>query len=292
MKILLIGARGQLGSDLFEAFSQARHEVLVAEHGTFDVCRAEQVEEVVDGMRPAVVVNTAAFHKVEECEKQPGRTFEVNALGALHLARACQRQRVLLVHFSTDYVFDGQKRAPYEESDLPSPMNVYGASKIAGENLIVGNAERYLIIRTCGLYGHAGSSGKGGNFVETMLKKAASRETLRVVNDQILTPTATVDLAQMVLPLIDREAFGLYHVSCEGVCSWYEFAREIFALQGLQVDLVPVATNDFPSQVKRPPYSVLSKNRLRGLGLSMPEWRESLERYLRAGIEKPQTASA
>lgn len=131
MKILLIGARGQLGSDLFNAFNQARHEVLTVEHGTFDVCRAEQVEEVVDEMRPAAVVNTAAFHNVEECEKQPGRTFDVNALGALHLAHACQRQSALLVHFSTDYVFDGQKKAPYEESDLPSPMNVYGASKLA-----------------------------------------------------------------------------------------------------------------------------------------------------------------
>ena len=292
MKILLIGARGQLGSDLFEAFSQARHEVLAAEHGTFDVCRAEQVEEVVDGMRPTVVVNTAAFHKVEECEKQPGRTFEVNALGALHLARACQRQRALLVHFSTDYVFDGQKRVPYEESDLPSPLNVYGASKVAGENLIAGNAERYLIIRTCGLYGLTGSSGKGGNFVETMLKKAASRGTIRVVNDQILTPTATADLAQMVSRLIEKEACGLYHVSCEGGCSWHEFAREIFTLQGLPVDLVPAATRDFLSPVKRPPYSVLSKKRLHALGLSMPDWRDSLARYLRARSVRGQAVSA
>ena len=123
-----------------------------------------------------------------------------------------------------------------------------------------------------------------------MLKKAASHETIRVVNDQILTPTATADIAQMALRLIDREALGLYHFSCEGACSWYEFACEIFALQSLQVDLVPVTTKDFPSLVKRPPYSVLSKNRLHGLGLSMPEWRDSLGRYLRARIGRPQSA--
>lgn len=292
MKILLIGARGQLGSDLFEAFSQARHEVLPVEHGSFDICRTEQVAEVVDGMRPAVVVNTAAFHEVEECEKQPGRSFEVNALGVLHLARACQRQGALLVHFSTDYVFDGQKGVPYEESDLPSPLNVYGASKVAGENLIASNVERYLIIRTCGLYGLAGSSRKGANFVETMLKKAASREKIRVVSDQILTPTATADLTQIVSRLIEKEARGLYHVSCEGSCSWHEFAREIFTSQDLPVDLAPTTTRDFLSPVKRPPYSVLSKNRLHGLGLSMPEWRDSLALYLRVRAERRQAVSA
>lgn len=286
MKIVLIGANGQLGSDLFRAFSRSGHEVVSTEHSTFDVCCAEQVEELVDRVRPDSVVNTAAFHKLEECEKKPLRTFEVNAIGALNLARSCAQSRAVLVHFSTDYVFDGQKRVPYEESDLPCPLSVYGTTKVAGEELIACNTERYYIVRTSGLYGHAGSSGKGGNFVETMLKKAANRERISVVNDQILTPTATLDLASMVQRLIDMEAFGLYHVSCADSCSWYQFAREIFAFKKIEVDLVPVETRDFASPVKRPPYSVLSKNRLKGLGLSMPEWRDSLERYLRARIGK------
>jgi len=292
VKILLIGAKGQLGSDLFRTFDGERHEVVAADHATFDVCDAEQVGDLVGAVRPDVVLNTAAFHKVEECENQPARSLAVNAVGALNLARVCARSRAMLVHFSTDYVFDGRKRTPYEEFDLASPLSVYGASKLAGENLIACNAERYFIVRTCGLYGRAGSSGKGGNFVETMLKKAANREAIRVVNDQFLTPTATSDLASMVQRLIDTEAFGLYHVSCEGDCSWFEFAREIFALQKIQVELAPVETKDFPSPVKRPPYSILSKNRLRGLGLSMPEWRDSLNGYLRARIQKDQAISA
>jgi dTDP-4-dehydrorhamnose reductase len=292
VKILLIGAKGQLGSDLFRTFDGEQHEVVPADHATFDVCDAEQVAGLVGAAQPDVVLNTAAFHKVEECENQPARSFAVNAIGALNLARACARFRAVFVHFSTDYVFDGQQRTPYEESDLASPLNVYGTSKLAGENLIACNTDRYFIIRTCGLYGHAGSSGKGGNFVETMLKKAAKRETIRVVNDQFLTPTATRDLASLVQRLINTDAFGLYHVSCEGACSWFEFAREIFVLQKIQVDLTPVETKDFPSPVKRPPYSILSKNRLRGLGLSMPEWCDSLDGYLRARTLKDEAISA
>jgi len=292
MKALLIGAKGQLGSDLLRTLSGAGHEITPAHHATFDVCDSESVNGLVSGFNGGVVINTAAFHKVEECEKQPARAFEVNAIGALNLARACTRSRAVLVYLSTDYVFDGRKEAPYEESDLPSPLNVYGASKVAGESLIACNADRYFILRTCGLYGHAGSSGKGGNFVETMLKRAAEGTAVRVVNDQVLTPTSTTALAERINQLIDTDAFGLYHVSCEGACSWYEFAREIFALEQLPVELVPVGTADFPSTVKRPLYSVLNKQRLRSIGLSMPHWRDSLTRYLRTRVERPQTASA
>ncbi len=292
MKILLVGSKGQLGSDLFRTFSGERHEVVPVDHASVDVCDPKLTEELVGTVRPELVLNTAAFHKVEECERQPLRAFDVNGIGALNLARACARSRAVLVHFSTDYVFDGQSRIPYTESDFPSPLNVYGASKVAGERLIASNAERYFIVRTCGLYGYAGSSGKGGNFVETMLRKATEGNTIRVVNDQILTPTATADLAQTIGELTKTEAFGLYHVSCEDACSWYDFAREIFALQKIQVDLLPVETKYFPSPVKRPPYSVLSKSRLHKLGLSVPQWRDSLDRYLRARIQENQAISA
>jgi dTDP-4-dehydrorhamnose reductase len=239
-----------------------------------------------------VIINTAAFHKVEECDRQAETAFGVNAVGALNLARAAVQFSALLVHFSTDYVFDGAKRSPYVESDLPLPLNIYGASKVAGESLIMSTTDRYLILRTSGLYGHAGPSGKGTNFVELMLKKAGGGDTIRVVQDQVLTPTSTEDLAQNVCELIKRKVNGLYHVSCEGACSWFEFAREIFRLQELHVDLVPATTQDFPSPVKRPPYSVLSKERLRCLGLSMPEWRDSLAQYLRSRKERRLLASS
>jgi dTDP-4-dehydrorhamnose reductase len=292
MKILLVGARGQLGSDLLQILAAAGHQVVPVDHSGFDVCSTKQVDHLIEVERPDFVINTAAFHKVEECEEHALRSFEVNAVGPLNLARACSRSKVVLVHFSTDYVFDGRKQAPYEESDIPSPLNAYGASKLAGENLVACNAERYFIVRTCGLYGHAGSSGKGGNFVETMLKKAVAGETIRVVNDQVLTPTSTADLALLVSQLIKTEAFGLYHASCEGACSWYEFAREIFAVQNLPASVVPVRTEEFASSVKRPSYSVLSKRRLNHLRLSMPDWRTSLERYLRARIKQHRMISA
>jgi dTDP-4-dehydrorhamnose reductase len=292
MKILLIGKNGQLGSDLHELFQVQGAVVTGVTHAEFDICNADHVLQVIGSERPHLVVNTAAFHRVEECETKLALSFEVNAIGALHLARACHKYGAVLVHFSTDYVFDGAKNTPYSETDLPVPLNVYGASKVAGELLIAASLQRYLVVRTCGLYGLAGSSGKGGNFVETMLRKAADRSPVRVVHDQVLTPTYTADLARAVAELVRAEAFGLYHVSCEGQCSWYEFARKIFELEQFTVDLVPVTTSEFPSSVRRPPYSVLSKRRLRGHGIVMPTWEDSLARYLKVRTARQQPAVA
>jgi len=241
---------------------------------------------MLGAIQPDVIISTAAYHKVEECEQQPALSFAVNAIGPRNLALACQRNNAVLVHFSTDYVFDGACKKPYIETDLPHPLNVYGISKLAGENMVALTWERYFVIRTCGLYGVAGSSGKGGNFVETMLKKAAEGAPIRVVNDQILTPTFTGDLAKAVSQLIRTEAYGLYHVSAEGQCSWCEFARAIFELEGLDVNLVPVSTNEYPSPVQRPAYSVLSKAKLKRLGINMAGWEEGLGRYVLARKRK------
>ena len=175
------------------------------------------------------------------------------------------------MHYSTDYVFGGyEKGSPYEETDLPAPVNVYGTSKVVGEHLIAAYADRYFAIRTCGLYGVAGSSGKGGNFVETMLKKAMAGDAIRVVDDQILTPTYTADLAQATRDLILTGRYGLYHVSSEGQCSWYEFTRYIFERAGLDAKLSPVKSAEFASPVRRPANSVLSKAKLRSVGVSIP----------------------
>jgi dTDP-4-dehydrorhamnose reductase len=197
-----------------------------------------------------------------------------------------------LVHFSTDYVFDGQHDLPYTESDLPRPQNVYGVSKLAGEGLVALTWERSFVVRTCGLYGVAGSSGKGGNFVETMLKKAGEGNIVKVVRDQVLTPTFTRDLANVVPELIRTNSYGLYHISAEGQCSWYEFAAKVFELQGLKVDLKPVSTSEFPSPVRRPPYSVLSKQKLHAIGIHMPQWQEGLKRYLEARASRRELAGS
>jgi dTDP-4-dehydrorhamnose reductase len=267
-------------------FFKAGDDVLPFTHTQLDVCSEERVLAVVARAKPDVVLNTAAFHKVEECEKKPALAFEVNGTAAMALALACKRSNAVLVHFSTDYVFDGKKNAAYEETDLPAPLNVYGASKVSGEHLIACNTDRYFVIRTCGLYGIAGSSGKGGNFVENMLKKAIAGDAIRVVADQVLTPTYTVDLAEVTRSLIMTGAFGLYHLSSEGQCSWYEFTRRIFECAGITAQLTAVKTADFPNPVKRPSYSVLSKTKLGGLRLSIPSWQDALLRYLQERAKK------
>ncbi len=281
MKVLLIGANGQLGSDIVKVFQKAGDTVLPFTHAQLDVCSEDRVAEVLTDAQPDFVISTAAYHKVEECEKRPDLSFQVNGTGAMNLARACKKVDAGLVHFSTDYVFGGYaKNTPYEETDLPAPLNVYGTSKVVGELLVPAYTDRYFVLRVCGLYGIAGSSGKGGNFVETMLKKALAGDAIRVVDDQVLTPTYTGDLAKAVRDLILTESFGLYHLSSEGECSWYDFTRHIFECAGIQAQLSPVKSSTFASPVNRPSYSVLSKAKVRALGVSMPSWKDALPRYL------------
>jgi len=282
VKVLLIGANGQLGTDLLKVCRAAGDTVVPVTHAQLDVCLEEQISHSLAEHKPDVVLNTAAYHRVEECEQEAALAFAVNASAAMKLARACHRSGAILVHFSTDYVFGGYPRnVPFEETDRPAPLSVYGTSKLAGEYLIAAHTERYFVLRVCGLYGAAGSRGKGGNFVETMLKKASPGEAIRVVDDQILTPTYTADLAKAVRALVPTERFGLYHLSSEGECSWYEFTRQIFKSAGIEANLQPVKTCEFYSPVKRPAYSVLSKAKYRSLGLSIPSWQDALPRYLK-----------
>jgi dTDP-4-dehydrorhamnose reductase len=287
MKVLLIAANGQLGTDLLKVFRAAGDTVTPFTHAQLDVCSEAQISKAMAEVKPEVVLNTAAYHRVDECEKQSALAFQVNGTAVMYLAQACKAAGATLVHYSTDYVFGGyEKGSPYEETDLPAPVNVYGTSKVVGEHLIAAYAERYFAIRTCGLYGVAGSSGKGGNFVETMLKKAMAGDAIRVVDDQILTPTYTADLAQATRDLILTERYGLYHLSSEGQCSWYEFTRYIFERAGLYPKLSPVKSSEFASPVRRPANSVLSKAKLRSVGVSISTWKDALPRYLEERSKK------
>jgi len=291
MKVVVIGANGQLGTDLCRVLADQKISVVPLTRREIDVSESVQVDRVLGELQADVVISTAAFHKVEECERQSTQSFAVNATGPRNLALACRQNNAVLVHFSTDYVFDGGERCPYKESDLPRPLNVYGVSKLAGEHIVRLTWDRHFVIRTCGLYGVAGSAGKGGNFVETMLRKASEGAPIRVVDDQVLTPTFTGDLAETVSKLIRTEAYGLYHVSAEGECSWYEFARKIFELGKLTVDLRPVTTTEFPSPVQRPAYSVLSKQKLTQLGIAMKTWQDGLASYLGARRDARKTVN-
>ncbi|HVN79327.1 MAG TPA: dTDP-4-dehydrorhamnose reductase [Terriglobia bacterium] len=278
-RILLIGAHGQLGSDLELALSH--HQVIGSTHETLDVIRSEQVRETVETTRPQIIINTSAFHKVDVCESEVMRSFEVNAYGVRNLALAARDTDAALVHFSTDYVFDGNTSKPYTEEDAPNPVNVYGVSKLAGEKMLRFLWRRSFVIRTCGLYGHAGSSGKGGNFVEMMIRKARNQESIRVVDDQRLTPTSTRELARKVVELIETDHYGLYHITSNGECSWYEFAKKIFELQGIRADLAPTSSQDYHSPARRPAYSVLANARLQQLSMDdLKPWETALQEYL------------
>jgi dTDP-4-dehydrorhamnose reductase len=279
VKILLIGADGQLGTDLRKVL--ARHEVILSTIQTLDITNNGQVRSTFHEVMPELVINTAAFHVVDRCETDVMPALQVNAFGVRNLALACREIKATLVHFSTDYVFDGSASTPYSETDSPNPVSAYGISKLAGEKFIGYLWERNFTIRTCGLYGHAGLEGKGMNFVETMLKKARAGDSLRVVDDQRLTPTSTRELARKVAELIETEHFGLYHITSNGDCTWYEFAREIFTQAGIEADLSATSQKEYRAAARRPAYSVLRNGHLQKHGLDdLKDWREALRDYL------------
>lgn len=283
MRLALIGANGQLGYDLMQRL--AGQDAVPLTHADLDIADGDAVERVLDAAACDVVINLAAYHRVDDCEA-PGnaeRAFLVNGLGVRNLARHCARTGRVLVHFSTDYVFDGRAGRPYTEEDAPRPLSVYGASKVAGEHFVQALCERYYLIRTTGLYGVVGSSGKGGNFVETMISRGRAGAPLRVVDDQVMSPTATADLAGKVLELIATGRYGLYHITNSGWCSWYEFARTIFELDGINADLQPTTSAAFGAAARRPAFSALENRRLVAAGLTpLRPWREALADYLKA----------
>jgi len=287
MKILVIGADGQLGTDVVKAFLANGDEVAAATHSDVELSDKESLEKYLADARPQVVVNTAAMHHVDKCEQDPAKAFAVNGLGARNLAAAAKEIGAKLVHVSTDYVFDGEKRTPYEESDAPRPLNSYGNSKLSGEYFVRATLPEHFVVRTSAIYGKSPCRAKGGlNFVELMLKLAKERDELRVVDSEIVTPTPTAEIATQIVALSGSDKYGLYHATAEGSCSWYEFAREIFALTNTKVKLSIAGPNEFPAKVPRPAYSVLENKALKARGLNVfRPWREGLVEYLgsRAG---------
>jgi len=281
MKVAVVGANGQLGTDLVDALTGAGIEAAPLDHGEIEVARLDSVRAALAAHRPDAVLNTAAFHNMPECEADPERAFAVNAVGALNLARAAAELGVRNIYFSTDYVFDGAKGEPYAETDRPRPLNVYGASKLAGERLSEAYARGSLVLRVSGLYGRMPCRHKGENFITKMVALAAKLPEVRVVTDEILTPTPTRAIAEKTVELLGTDATGLLHLTCEGSCSWHEFAREIFTTLGLETPLGEATVADFPSPVERPHYSVLANTRLAATGLTpMPHWRDALQEFL------------
>ena len=282
MKVAVIGATGQLGSDVADEFARNGDEVSPLAHSDIDVSSPDSVRAALTGLKAELIVNTAAMHNVESCEQEPARAYAVNALGARNLAIVTLELGAILVHVSTDYVFDGSKGKPHVETDPAVPLNVYGNTKLAGELFIRSITERHFILRTSALYGKSPCRAKGGrNFVELMLKLAGERDEISVVVDEVVTPTYTVELAKQIVVLSRTSTFGLYHATAEGSCTWYEFAKRIFELTNSNVTLRVAAPNQFPAKVRRPKYSVLENQRFKALGVNaFHSWEDGLRSYL------------
>ena len=292
MKILILGQTGQLGTELLSLGRRRGLKVVGLGHDQIDVTSSTSVEAAIDGAAADVVINTTAFHVVPECEHRPEQALAVNAAAVQILARHCHRLGIGLVTFSTDYVFDGRARDPYDEDAVPGPLQTYGLSKLAGEQLCRLYHPDSLVIRTCGVYGGAaGSRAKQGNFVLSILRASDSKSEIEVSSEQIVNPTWARDLADATLELLARgPAGGIYHLAAEGQCSWAEFAAEILALSGRQARVVPVDQGGRSGDLRRPLFSALANRRARALGVVLPHWKEGLKGYL-ADIGRTRTTA-
>lgn len=279
-KIALIGADGQLGSELAKVLKD--HEVHSLYYPEVDVTDAVKTNQILRPLSPDIVINTAAYHKVDECEEHPEKSFAVNTIAVRELASLCRDMDAVLVHFSTDYVFGGEKRTPYTEDDIPNPLNLYAVSKLAGEYFVRNIPKKYFLIRTCGLFGEAGCWGKGFNFIDTMINREKRGEAIKVVDDQWVTPTSAFELAQKVKELLKTTHWGLYHMTNEGECTWYEFARTIFELIGSGTRVEHIDSLSFGAKARRPAYSVLENRNAKKIGITpFSRWEMALEVYLK-----------
>ncbi|CAN5386977.1 dTDP-4-dehydrorhamnose reductase [soil metagenome] len=286
MKIAVIGSAGQLGRDLVP---RLQGEVIAVTRAESDITDRAATASMLATHDPDVVVNCAAYNLVDKAEADPNPAFATNAWAVRNLAKICRQIDAKLVHISSDYVFglDRDRTTPLSETDAPGPLSAYGTSKLAGEYMVRTFAPRHLIIRTCGLYGVWGSGGKGGNFVETMLKLAADGKDLKVVADQRCTPSYTADVASAINSLIVNDANGIFHVTNGGDCSWYELAAEIFRQTNTAAKLSPTTSVAYGAPAHRPAYSVLDNSKLKTVGVAVPrDWKEALAAYLAERMTK------
>ncbi len=271
MKVLVTGAGGQLGLELKELLPRRGHEAVAFARKELDVTDARAVEQALEQHAPDLVINAAAYTNVDGCESEPTHAYWANALGPRNLGQYCERSGCEFLHVSTNYVFDGAREHPYEPFDLPNPISAYGRTKLAGEEYVKHLSTRWYIVRSAGLYG------EGHNFVRTMLRLGKERDSIKVKYDEFISPTYARDLAQGIADVVDGHLYGVYHLTNAGSCSWYEFARQIFELTDLKVEVIPVPGSEYPLPAARPANGVLSN-----LGsLKLRHWREALADYLR-----------
>lgn len=283
MKVLVLGANGQLGLDLCKLYPP-RHpafELLPFTRNNLNVSDLIDIAPTLEANAFDVLVNCTGYHKTDEVETNATLAFIINAHAVRIMAEICHKKHAKLIHISTDYVFSGEAVQPYTESDCPRPINVYGASKAMGEMLALMTHDQVYIVRVASLFGSAGASGKGGNFVETMLRIAKEKGEVRVVNDIVMSPTATADIADGIVTLIEKQPEpGIYHAVNSGQATWYEFAREIIKRAGIKAAVIPLTSSEFPTVARRPAYSVLDNSKLSSIVGEIPHWIDALDRYL------------
>ena len=276
MKILITGGFGQLGTDLTLTLKDKHYTVYPFSSKELDITDLDKFIEKAKEIKPKVLINCAAYTNVDGCETEREKAFKVNAIGAKNCAIVSDTVNSKLFHISTDYIFNGNKKSPYTEYDSPAPESVYGKSKYSGEKLITHHCNNFFILRVAGVYGI-----NGNNFVKTIVKFAKEKDLLKVVNDQITTPTYTIDICNQITKLINTDNYGIYHSSCEGECSWYEFTKFIFNKLNINTEVVPCKTSEYPRPAKRPSYSVMENFNLKLLKINvMRHWQDAVSDFL------------
>lgn len=282
MKILLIGKTGQLGNSLIRLNED--YEIIAPSRELLDLRDVNSIRKSISTLNPDVIINTAAFHNLPECETHPLQAFACNFIAVQNLSLICKEYSKFLISFSTDYVFDGTKQSPYNESDSTNPLQIYGLSKAAGELAISKHCpDSSIIIRTCGLYGITGSRSRGGNFVDNRISDASQHAELEMSSDQTVTPTFTDDLANALFDVIKKRdvLIGILHLVNEGACSWADFTKEIYRQMSLANKVIPVNRGGYSGAMKRPLYSVLNNSRAKAHGITLPCWQDALSRFIK-----------
>lgn len=282
-KILVIGSTGQLGSELVIQFRKKGYEVFPMTHIDLDITDLDGIRNKISELKPNIIINASVYHVVPDCETYPVQAFLVNATALKYLADLCQEFNIHLVHYSTDYVFDGKKGSQYLENDAVSPVQVYGMTKYIGEQFCLNYHSKSTVIRTSGVYGgKEGSKAKKGNFILTIQNQIKNKETLEVASEQIVSPTYAVDLAKATQQLLEKaNNLGIFHLVNEGYCSWAEFAAEIAFLNKNKIKIIPVDRGGGYVHPKRPLFSALSNIKAKNMGIILPHWKDALKRYLK-----------
>lgn len=281
-KVLIIGPTGQLGADLVRVFSEKKsYEVITAMRPEIDLSDRGSVLNAISRYMPQIVINASGYTDVEGCEHDPSSAMLLNTEGAGHVADACSGSGSVCVYISTDYVFDGNKGAPYEETDWPNPLNAYGVSKLEGERSVRGKCDRHFVVRTSGLFGPGLPEKRGHNFVETVISLAEKAKRIRIVDDQVISPTYTRDLASKISELLESGDYGTYHITNSGECTWYRFGMAVFDFVGLSSEVTAVTSDEYGAKAKRPRYSVLDNKKLESAGVRrLRHWSEALGDYI------------